>query len=238
MERVLEYVIAPGVSACGYRAVTALEISETGEITLQIINYLRDSPWVIADLTGSNPNVFYELAIRHVVGKPFIQIKHPTERLPFDISTIRTIDLDAEDLRSAHQAIDLIKTYIQQYDGNPTPIITPVSRAVDFASIQSTGTPEERERAEVNARLSDIESQLARLTAENSRASGRQQALNDILLGQHVSTARDVQRLFPAPVGEPQTFSAFDALQRAFAELQQPADKLASRKSPKKPNKS
>ena len=48
----------------------------------------------IADLTGKNPNVYYELAIRHGLNKPVINIKDVSESLAFDIVGMRTIDVD------------------------------------------------------------------------------------------------------------------------------------------------
>lgn len=53
------------------------------------MNHLRDDALVVADLTGSNPNVMYELAIRHAAAKHAIQIT--SSRLPFDIQGMRTI---------------------------------------------------------------------------------------------------------------------------------------------------
>lgn len=61
-----------------------------GEIPEQIFEALRDEELVIADLTGANPNVMYELGIRHVTGKCTLQVGE-TGRLPFDINTIRTV---------------------------------------------------------------------------------------------------------------------------------------------------
>lgn len=69
------------------------QISKSGLITTQIINQIIECPLVIADLTGANPNVFYELAIRHATGKPYIQLIEQGHRLPFDIGGVRTISI-------------------------------------------------------------------------------------------------------------------------------------------------
>lgn len=72
------------------RAVRADKISETGEITDQIFTFLRDADVVIADVSGANPNVMYELGLRHTLDRPTV-IVGEYDRLPFDVNTIRTI---------------------------------------------------------------------------------------------------------------------------------------------------
>ena len=52
----------------------AHEISEPGSINTQLINRIVHDDLVIANLTGNNPNVMYELCLRHVVAKPIIHI--------------------------------------------------------------------------------------------------------------------------------------------------------------------
>jgi len=47
----------------------------------------------VADLFGNNPNVYYELALRHAFSKPFIQMQDSSEK-PFDRQGIRTIRFD------------------------------------------------------------------------------------------------------------------------------------------------
>ena len=66
-DQILRHVIAPAAEACGFETVRADQIAEPGLITTQIIQHIIDDPLVIADLTGSNPNVFYELAVRHAI---------------------------------------------------------------------------------------------------------------------------------------------------------------------------
>lgn len=94
---VLEQVIAPACAAVGLTAVRADAISATGDLTEQIFRHLRDDEVVIADLTGANPNVMYELGLRHTVDKLTIQLGE-YDSLPFDIGSIRTIQFS----RSPH----------------------------------------------------------------------------------------------------------------------------------------
>jgi len=49
---------------------------------------------IVADCTGKNPNVFYELGIAHTLGKPVIIITQSARRYPFDIKHIRYIQYE------------------------------------------------------------------------------------------------------------------------------------------------
>jgi hypothetical protein len=69
-DQVFTYVITPAVQECGYTALRADQISEPGLIDSQVIERIVNDPLVIADLTGHNPNVFYELALRHALSLP------------------------------------------------------------------------------------------------------------------------------------------------------------------------
>lgn len=45
----------------------------------------------IADCTGRNPNVFYEIGVAHTIGRPCILISQTIEDIPFDVRHIRSI---------------------------------------------------------------------------------------------------------------------------------------------------
>ena len=85
-----ENVILPACSAHGLLPVRADHIATPGEITSQVFTALRDSDVVIADLTGGNPNVMYELGLRHTRHRITVQIGE-YGHLPFDVAAIRTI---------------------------------------------------------------------------------------------------------------------------------------------------
>lgn len=85
-----EEVIQPACDAVGLTAVRADRIAESGDITDQVFDYLRTAEIVIADLSHGNPNVMYELGLRH--SRPGITIQiGEYEQLPFDVNTIRTL---------------------------------------------------------------------------------------------------------------------------------------------------
>ncbi|MGW3425360.1 hypothetical protein [Streptomyces phaeochromogenes] len=87
---IFEQVIAPACERYGIAAVRADGIAHAGDINEQICRHVIESDLVIADVSGGNPNVMYELGLRHITGKPTIHIGEAGQ-LPFDIASIRTI---------------------------------------------------------------------------------------------------------------------------------------------------
>ena len=64
-----------------------------GAITPKMLAELLKARVVIADLTGRNPNVFYELGITHSFARPLISIADSARSLPFDAKDERVIEL-------------------------------------------------------------------------------------------------------------------------------------------------
>lgn len=128
-DQVLELVITPAVRMRGYEAVRADRISSPGVITDQVIQLVMDAPLVVADLTGGNPNVFYELAVRHAVQKPLIQLIEQGEPIPFDIGAMRTIALAHRKRKSVNEAK---KQIVRQIDAlqKAGDIDSPISQAL------------------------------------------------------------------------------------------------------------
>jgi hypothetical protein len=155
-DQVLKHIIGPSVRECGYEPIRADQISEPGLITSQVIQHIVDDPLVIADLTGRNPNVFYELALRHAIKKPVVQIIHATETIPFDVAASRTVHVDHRDLDSVARAKEEIVRQIHAVEKNPSDVDTPISVAVELQSLRKSDNPLEKSYAEILAMLTDI----------------------------------------------------------------------------------
>jgi hypothetical protein len=57
-----------------------------GNITKSILKDLKESDVVIAVLTDHNPNVFYELGIRHTQSNKTVMLCEESQKIPFDLS--------------------------------------------------------------------------------------------------------------------------------------------------------
>lgn len=119
--QIFEEVIIPACNGFGIDAIRADMISTTGEIPEQIFRQLRDCALVIADLTGANPNVMYELGLRHTTGKLTIQIGE-REKLPFDVAAIRTIMFKRSEAGLVQARKDLAKALAANLDTGGSPV--------------------------------------------------------------------------------------------------------------------
>ena len=87
-------LVEPALEEFGLKVVRADKIGKAGMITSQIIEHIIKSRLVIADLSFHNPNVFYELALRHVCRLPTVQLIRKCDKIPFDLQPFRTIPID------------------------------------------------------------------------------------------------------------------------------------------------
>ncbi|MCB1897147.1 MAG: hypothetical protein H6945_01690 [Zoogloeaceae bacterium] len=82
----------------GFCAKVSKDLATPGCITEQIWQGIRCADVVVADITGSNPNVFYELGLAHALGKEVILLAQGIDAPPFDVSTARLLRYELSDL--------------------------------------------------------------------------------------------------------------------------------------------
>jgi hypothetical protein len=78
------------------------------------MEHVLRSRLVIVDLSFHNPNVFYELCLRHVSGLPTVHIIRQADRIPFDIQQCRTILIDTTDIYSLVPKLETHRSEIAQ----------------------------------------------------------------------------------------------------------------------------
>lgn len=110
----LSQLVEPALAATslGLSLVRADQIAEPGVITGQIFEFIFKSKLVIVDLSFHNPNVFYEMALRHATKLPIVQICRKRDRLPFDVNQVRTIMIDNGDIYSLLPNMESYKSEI------------------------------------------------------------------------------------------------------------------------------
>ena len=113
IEGIIEAAIRPALED-RYKLIVAHKIYEPGSITKQVISEIYNAELVIANLTNRNPNVMYELAFRHSLGKPVIMIAESGTNLPADIIMERTIfyQNDAQGVLELKKAIEKAESEI------------------------------------------------------------------------------------------------------------------------------
>ena len=128
--------------------------------TKQVIEHLLNDELVVVNLTGLNPNVMYEISVRHAVRLPLVVLAERGTELPFDISAERTIfynddmagveDLKPRLLEMAEKAL------------NDTEPDNPIYR-VAKSSVMKEVAQSDNAQQYIIERLDSIESQIARI---------------------------------------------------------------------------
>ena len=90
-DEVFSYLIAPVCEELGYKPVRVDQVDAVDNINETIISYLKTAPMVVADMTGHNPNAFYELGFRQALELPLVPIIQMGNKLPFDVISQRTV---------------------------------------------------------------------------------------------------------------------------------------------------
>lgn len=123
--RVYDYLIKPACEEAGFEALRGDSNPKADFIPMEIVKQIVECDMAICDLSARNPNVFYELGLRHAFDLKTVLIKDEKTERAFDTSGIRTIEYNSslridEVEKSIEEIVKSIKnTYEQkEKDGN------------------------------------------------------------------------------------------------------------------------
>jgi hypothetical protein len=186
---VYAHLIKPACALAGYDAVRSDDGRGANDIVIGILRKILTSDIVLCDLSSKNPNVMYELGIRHAFNKPVVLIKdHKTARV-FDIQGLRTYEYD-ENLR-----VDRVQKDIQQ-----------VSEALHATATAS--------KDDVNSMLQLLGVRAAEISEPIELSPGDKLIMSSIKqLGDRVDALRAIPQYLPMNYSLPATFPnmSFDA---------------------------
>jgi hypothetical protein len=128
---VYKHLIYDCLQTAGYNVKRADDIKSQNNILGDIIGGIVNSDLIVADLTGANPNVYYELGIAHALNRNVILITQEIEELPFDLRSYRVVGYSTHFAKMGQARKELSEFAIEAFNGS-LPFGNPVK---DFGSI-------------------------------------------------------------------------------------------------------
>lgn len=95
--RLYERLIKPVLEDSGFVVMKADDIYTTTPVHEDIKKYIKGTSLVLADVTGDNPNVLYELGHAHALGKDTVIITQNEEDIPSDFKHLRYFKYDDDE---------------------------------------------------------------------------------------------------------------------------------------------
>lgn len=198
--KIYEQIIKPAIENAGYVAYRVDENGVSDLITTKIFQAILDCEMAICDLSSRNPNVLYELGIRHAFDKPVVLINDDkTERI-FDIQGISTItyrrsrlyDEVPEDQNkiteaikanennsSSYSIINMVKLQKATYDKDNKDVnSTELSNALLMRVVDALDKAEQNQ-ANVYSKLRNEQEQHSRISSDINRIDAR---INELAL--------------------------------------------------------
>src|SRR5947209_1829535 len=157
-DALLEYIIKKVLEAQPFQMVVdrADEIQKPGLITQQVIERVVNADLVVADLTDHNPNVFYELALRHATRKPVVHLILSGQTIPFDISHQRTIYYDTTNLATAEKAKEELKKHAEAVLGGADGGDNPISAGLVVLDLAQSKSTTDQSLARILKEITDL----------------------------------------------------------------------------------
>jgi tetratricopeptide (TPR) repeat protein len=104
--KVADELISPALEAIGAQGRETLDIFEAGNIRVDMFRRLLTANIVVADLSISNANVYYELGIRHALREHgTVMIRCDADAFPFDLQTDRYFTYDRNDPKASLETL-------------------------------------------------------------------------------------------------------------------------------------
>jgi hypothetical protein len=112
-------IYTTAIKEAGFEPVRGDELFSTGSVVEQIWEQVVKAKVLLADLTGKNANVFYELGLAHAARKPVVFTAAKLEDVPFDLRHLRVIIYDVNEPGWDQKLKASLTTYLKNTKADP-----------------------------------------------------------------------------------------------------------------------
>jgi len=145
--KVYAEVIQPTLEDLGYETNKADSLDTHRNILEDIIKGISGADIIIADLTNSNPNVFYEVGVAHGLGIPTVLITQDLDEIPFDLTAYEVFEYST-DFVEIDNLKDSLRDIANKHSNGEVTFESPVSDWTDIDINQSVSTKSEESNSD------------------------------------------------------------------------------------------
>lgn len=165
-------LIRPAFEDAQYTVIRADDIDSQQNILRDVVTAIVESDVIVADLTGANPNVYYELGLAHALKKQVVLLSQDVTKAPFDLRSYRIVEYGArfDQFEGAQKRLKKLARDISTGEvpfGSPVSdflskdVKLPVVVGPDTTTIMRAGTAEEEDEPGVIDLIGDTEEGFA-----------------------------------------------------------------------------
>ena len=152
-------IIKPAVEESGLGYECERSVAERQNIVKGILEALNKANVVIADLTDNNPNVFYELGVRHTLTNRTILIAQGEEHIPFDLRPY-PVTFYNKSLTNIEEFKNDIRKKLEDIETNPERLDNPVADFLKERNVVLLSTEKSANVKKFSALISELSRNL------------------------------------------------------------------------------
>lgn len=186
-----EHIFKPAIEACHYTCSRAQP--GTGSLISSIIDDLRTARIVLADITDQNPNVFYELGVRHALSKRTIIVSQRGTDMPADLRGYWAVVYGRSPGEVSSFRQDVARV-IREIEGDPERSDSPVSDTLERDNISVLSVIQKENTKKLTALHTELTGNIAALRGASAPYVVFASCLDLLLQTLYVDLGPDVLR--------------------------------------------
>jgi hypothetical protein len=147
-DRYYAEIYVPALKEAGYEPVRADSLFTSGSVMERIVDQIQKSKVLLAELTGKNPNVFYEMGVAHALRKPVVFVSGNLDDVPFDVRHLRVVIYEVREPKWDEKLRKQITAYVKNTRMDATKSIPQPFRSFQNEPAVAERLPKVKSRAE------------------------------------------------------------------------------------------